>query len=372
MICQVSTGKAGKGPSSTPPTTSSPTSSNNSSAFPHPSPPTPCSSPKEASHREASAYTDQEPEQSLILSSPWPRHPTMPSMVLDFMPKLPTTSSPLQSAPSTTWPPTHHPSHFSGSVMPFRPSPSSQCPTESQATNASIISSPAHLPTVPGTASVSTPAAPQLPSSTTRHPLTSAISFRVHCLRTHPIHSSTCPAATPNTASTTSTSPSCLSVSLFYPCTIQLQLLFANVAPPMTSTATITFAAPASARNSSTTTSTRKPFSPSSNKFSVQQESPTTPPQSKQKCPITSSSNPYSGHSTSSTSPTTPLGTQTSLLLVSPFAAPTLPSTIALTLLLPLHLKTFHYTQPMLNDVSKLQKRGSSRQWEIVLSPATQ
>jgi len=45
----------------------------------------------------------------------------------------------------------------------------------------------------------------------------------------------------------------------------------------------------------------------------------------------------------------------------SPFEAPTLPSTTVLTLLLPLHLKTFHYTQPMLNDVSKPQRRGSSR-----------
>eukprot|EP00985_Skeletonema_marinoi_P002367 scaffold984_cov144-Skeletonema_marinoi.AAC.8 len=61
-----------------------------------------------------------------------------------------------------------------------------------------------------------------------------------------------------------------------------------------------------------------------------------------------------------SISPTTPFGTQTFLLLSSPFAVPKSPSTTVLTLLLPLHLKTFNYTQPMLNDVYKPQRRGSS------------
>ena len=85
-------------------------------------------------------------------------------------------------------------------------------------------------------------------------------------------------------------------------------------------------------------------------------------PSSKLKLIITSPNNHFSGPSTSSTSPVTHLGTPTSHRLNLPFAALTSLSTIALILPLPLPLKTFHHSQPMLNDVYKPQRRGSSRQ----------
>mmetsp|Transcript_23069 Transcript_23069/g.32948 ORF Transcript_23069/g.32948 Transcript_23069/m.32948 type:complete len:189 (-) Transcript_23069:566-1132(-) len=66
------------------------------------------------------------------------------------------------------------------------------------------------------------------------------------------------------------------------------------------------------------------------------------------------------------------LGTPTSHRLNSPFVVLTSQLTIALILLLTLPLKTFPHLQPMLNDVYKPQRRGSSRQWEVVLSPPTQ
>jgi len=148
-----------------------------------------------------------------------------------------------------------------------------------------------------------------------------------------------------------------------------------NVAPPMTSMAIITSVASASARKLPTTSSTSKAFNYPSNKSFPQLESSVPHPPSKPMLLITSP-NPFSGPSTLNTSPTTHLGTQTSLRLNLLFAALKSQLTIVLTLLLPLPLplKTCPYIQPMLNDVDvyKPQRRESSRQLEVILSPPTQ